>query len=155
MKSKLEMVILCLAKFFLDISLKIVHVQDKPDPGNQQREIEANKFNLKNSEKSLDANASNESDKSGSDLANEEKTHARYYPIRLLRAKYFSFNVIKTNMPKLFDKIYGMLKVVMPVSFSSFGMINFLDLARGLLLPFSVYDWLIQAVEDESSLGLR
>ncbi|KAG0535400.1 hypothetical protein BDA96_04G363200 [Sorghum bicolor] len=50
---------------------------DKPDPGNQQREIEANKFNLKNSEKSLDANASNESDKSGSDLANEEKTHAR------------------------------------------------------------------------------
>jgi len=142
-----------LSKVFLDISLKIVHAQDKPDPGNQQREIEANKFNLKNSEKSLDANASNASDESGSDMTNEAKTHARYYPIRLLRAKCFSFNVIKTNMSKLFDKIYSMLKVVMPVWFSSFGMINCLDLARGLLLPFSVYNWLIQAVEDESSLG--
>lgn len=39
--------------------------------------------------------------------------------------------------------------------FSYFGMINYLDLAGGVLLLFSVYDWLIQAVEDESSLGLR
>ena len=56
-----------------------MHVQDKPDPGNQQREIEAIKFNLKHYEKPLNANDSN------------AKTHARYYPIRLLRAKCFLF----------------------------------------------------------------
>lgn len=111
-KYSLEMVILCLAKFFLVMSLKIImHVQDKPDPGNQQREIEANKFDSKNSDKSLNANDSNASDQSGSDIVNEAKTHARYYPICLLRAKCFSFNVIRTNMSKLFDKIYSMLKV--------------------------------------------
>jgi hypothetical protein len=94
------------------MSLKIImHVQDKPDPGNQQREIEANKFDSKNSDKSLNANDSNASDQSGSDIVNEAKTHARYYPISLLRAKCFSFNVIRTNMSKLFDKIYSMLKV--------------------------------------------
>lgn len=51
--------------------------EDKPDPGNQQREIEANKFDLKNFEKNLNANDSNASDQSGSDMVNEAKTHAR------------------------------------------------------------------------------
>lgn len=52
---------------------------DKPDPGNQQMEMEADKFNLKNSEKSLDANASNASDESVADkiVGDEAKTHAR------------------------------------------------------------------------------
>jgi hypothetical protein len=113
----LRWLFLCLAKIKIkmDICLKIiVHVQDKPDPGNQQREIEANKFDLKNFEKNLNANDSNASDQSGSDMVNEAKTHARYCPIGLLRAKCFCFSVIRTIMLKLIDKIYSMLKVVMP-----------------------------------------
>lgn len=69
-------------------------VKAKPDPGNQQREIEAIKFDLNNFEKPLDASDSNTSDKSGSDMVIDAKTHGRYYPIRLLHAKCFSFSVI-------------------------------------------------------------
>lgn len=53
-------------------------VEAKSDPGNQQRETEANKLSLENREKVLNASESSVTDQSGIDKVIKANEHDRY-----------------------------------------------------------------------------
>jgi hypothetical protein len=106
LKYPLEIMNLCVTKIFVDISFKIIiHVQNKssislgveakPDPGNQQRETEAKKLALENTEKILKASESSVSDQSGSDNVLKANIHDRYCPISLLHAIFLSIMALE------------------------------------------------------------